>query len=815
MKQKVDKEFGIVYNGFQGKPYEAILHLLEKQGGICPKALHRDDIGDIDIAYGRNNHDTNEGYGLKHIVEKHGHEFEAAGVDIAEYIVLIVEQGLKKENRSDEDKIVIEHKGFRAAVSLDWRGDKKKRLLLTAFRLSPNTIVALSGIKDKVNVRSSTQRSKYMKSKYINQKNLSWLEMPDYERQLILKILEKANLQTETRTLPSSVTSNQQPATGTHENLGSLKILNSNEYGPEAYEPTYSVQDFKNKIALGSLKMFSKGTGDIDKVLAIIKMVIGKYAWQVKKLAATLKADTVEQSAFNVWHFMKRIEAGGNINYALDTKGKEEIRTPARTWHDRFIGVDCDDMAIFSACVLLNMGYKPQLYVVAFNNRSSFGHIYTVVDNIVVDGVMKRFNQHPDGITKTRIMALQIEVLDGLGTVPENVLLGVEANEIDATTQELMDEQSELIAEAKANGLTPELRRELRKVRTLIQLNGLEEREYLEDVMPLVRDIDQSGNLVFENPALMGIAGNYLGNILDIQEGAFAGLGATEDLVDEAREAYMAELSGYMAAKELEGLGDLGRLFKRIKKGMKKVGSKIKKVAKKVGSGVKTAAKKTAKFAVKTAKKVGKAIMKFSPLTIAIRSAFRALVALNFLGLATKMHIGSMTQSQAAKEGFSASDWKKFNDSWNKAYRLFEKGGGSKSKLLKSVNTGKKKKALFDKNTNKNLRGLGFTGAEETAALVAASSSLFIPISKYFGNIDSVKKIVDKVKGSGIFKAGKGIKDFAKNLKSKNKGGNSEAEVDFIEDNELDPNSGSNSKTLWYVLGGVAGLSLLFMVLKK
>ena len=308
--------------------------------------------------------------------------------------------------------------------------------------------------------------------------------------------------------------------------LGTIKVLNSNQYGPEAYEPSYQTADYGKLISLGSISMITKGTGDIEKVLAAIREVIGKYSWQVKQLAQHLKADTVEQSAFNVWHFMRRIEVGGNINYKLDSKGKEELRTPARTWRDRVQGVDCDDMAIFSACLLLNMGYAPKLHVVAFNGREKPGHIYTVVDGIVVDGVMKRFDKHPDGITKTRIMALEINVLDGL---PDNTLLGIEANPISSYTQELMDEQSELIAEAKQTGLTPELRRELRKIRVLINMNGMDEQEVLGDVMPLVRDV-QNGELLFDDMYLKGLAGDYLGNRADIETANFAGLGMVEPI---------------------------------------------------------------------------------------------------------------------------------------------------------------------------------------------------------------------------------------------------------------------------------------------
>ena len=47
------------YNQFENKPKEAIKHLLKVKKGDCLKALYREDIGHIDIVWGKNDENNN------------------------------------------------------------------------------------------------------------------------------------------------------------------------------------------------------------------------------------------------------------------------------------------------------------------------------------------------------------------------------------------------------------------------------------------------------------------------------------------------------------------------------------------------------------------------------------------------------------------------------------------------------------------------------------------------------------------------------------------------------------------------------------
>ncbi len=94
------------YTQFYHKPKEAIKHLKRVKQGECIAALHRTDIGDIDIIWGENDPKTNKGYGLKHIMKK-----------------------------SEPHKRVYESKAFRFVIAIQTKSNGEKKWLLTAFDL--------------------------------------------------------------------------------------------------------------------------------------------------------------------------------------------------------------------------------------------------------------------------------------------------------------------------------------------------------------------------------------------------------------------------------------------------------------------------------------------------------------------------------------------------------------------------------------------------------------------------------------------------------------------------------------------------------
>ena len=125
-------EFGTIYTQFKGQPVKAIRFLRKKQEGEAVKALYREDIGYIDIVWGEHNPKNNKGFGLKHIIEKHGEEIKKLGFNIENFIPAIVQHGDFNRKKSDKNKAVFESSTFRFVVSLNYKGEKKT-WLLTAF----------------------------------------------------------------------------------------------------------------------------------------------------------------------------------------------------------------------------------------------------------------------------------------------------------------------------------------------------------------------------------------------------------------------------------------------------------------------------------------------------------------------------------------------------------------------------------------------------------------------------------------------------------------------------------------------------------
>lgn len=180
------------------------------------------------------------------------------------------------------------------------------------------------------------------------------------------------------------------------------------ELQTQGYKPTYKrLKDYSSLIDTADGAKTLKGYGFNDATLTELLEACKKYK-QVEKLAKHLKGSNMLQSAFNVWHWLHT-----NIKYNYDTPGQEEIRTPARTWLDRETGVDCDCLAVLTACLLLNMGYSPKFEIVAFNNSPTFSHIYVNLNGAAIDRVLPVFLARPAGITKIKIMDIPVYELSG------------------------------------------------------------------------------------------------------------------------------------------------------------------------------------------------------------------------------------------------------------------------------------------------------------------------------------------------------------------------------------------------------------------
>ena len=138
-KEKTEEtmDFGPVYTQFEGKTKEAMIHLCAVKTGICIHAFKRDDIGNVDIAWGQPNDPKTRkgGYGLSHILTDHGEEIKDFNLDPIDFILLILNFG-KMNRLGKKNRIYLEGKDYRLIATTEWYG-VQQQLLLTAFDLRP------------------------------------------------------------------------------------------------------------------------------------------------------------------------------------------------------------------------------------------------------------------------------------------------------------------------------------------------------------------------------------------------------------------------------------------------------------------------------------------------------------------------------------------------------------------------------------------------------------------------------------------------------------------------------------------------------
>ena len=122
-------QFGDVYDQFKGKPKEAFDFLLENKDGYLKGVFHRDEIGDIDLAYG-SAPNPYKGKGLAHIIRKHVetlHDFHSVD-DAINTITDVISNGVVKDG-SIPNTYDIENGDYRVVVAADKNGN----WVLTAF----------------------------------------------------------------------------------------------------------------------------------------------------------------------------------------------------------------------------------------------------------------------------------------------------------------------------------------------------------------------------------------------------------------------------------------------------------------------------------------------------------------------------------------------------------------------------------------------------------------------------------------------------------------------------------------------------------
>ena len=120
------------YPEYKGKGQEAVDFIVKNKGGQVRGAFHRKEIGDIDVVWGEvTDKEKHTGYGLAHIIDKHGMEAVAKIGDA-------VKNGKVIHPDNNPDRIAIENNNFYVGLRQQW-GDNKKIWIITGFEKDKST----------------------------------------------------------------------------------------------------------------------------------------------------------------------------------------------------------------------------------------------------------------------------------------------------------------------------------------------------------------------------------------------------------------------------------------------------------------------------------------------------------------------------------------------------------------------------------------------------------------------------------------------------------------------------------------------------
>lgn len=208
-----------------------------------------------------------------------------------------------------------------------------------------------------------------------------------------------------------------------------------------------TVRNVKNGKAYESLFPKPNRTDPIVKTdasvmdtVAMVKKVVKTTLRDTARIAQVLKGRNRKETCANIWQFVY-----DHIRYTRDKPGVEQVRRPARSWADRFAGVDCDCYTTFISSILTNLRIPHTLRITEYASKGYFQHIYPIVpldgksisaspgrgSYLVLDCVKDAFDDE-EPFTNHKDFPMEMQYLDGLGnTGGTSGLLGLDDYVID------------------------------------------------------------------------------------------------------------------------------------------------------------------------------------------------------------------------------------------------------------------------------------------------------------------------------------------------------------------------------------------------
>ncbi len=439
--------------------------------------------------------------------------------------------------------------------------------------------------------------------------------------------------------------------------------------------------------------------GEVNQTVDLMKKVVWKYIDDTKKIAPLLKGDSIAQSCDNIWNFLYH-----HIQYQLDKDGLEQLRRPARSWHERKEGIDCDCFSIFASSILTNMGI-PHSFRITKYDRDVYQHVYVIIplgNRIhIIDPVLSKANYEKPFTQKKdfnmSIDGINVAVLSGPGE--QDLYDAVMATHLDGVGLGSMSEEEELnavyrhlLATRNAIAQNPDLisvvedpKAFLKMLDYAIKHWNTPNRERALDALSKVED-----NLNFKN-----------------------GLSGIDDDWDD------------MDNDEDEEL--LGRWFKRKNKGKRRGFFKfVRNAVKKVGKGL---------------LKLKKPFIRFNPLTITARAGFLLALKFNIKKMGSRLKWAYASKQQAAKHRISESHRQRARKALVRVEKIFvSKLYGKRSALKKAILKGRAGNLNGIVEEDQELDGLGFITTAGVGAMVAAATPVIVKVIKVLKSSGLMKK---------------------------------------------------------------------------
>jgi hypothetical protein len=509
-----------------------------------------------------------------------------------------------------------------------------------------------------------------------------------------------------------------------------------------------------------------KEKASLSDTLKNMKRIAERDTYQVRELAKELEGSSVEETSRNIWDFIRE-----NLTYKLDTEGIEELRTPARTLHDKIF--DCDDATILTSAILLNLGISHEYRITAYKEKGKFSHIYPVAfddegRSYVIDTVpeIPHFNYEEQPIIDLKTVRMELHELSGVK----------EAVGQEEMKQDLLDELNEpfSLSGYEDDNEDDDMLLESSFLSGLGEVDSADEADVVIESKSDALRLIENGILAEVHKALQTLkkeqqSPTVLSETIDVEKEksrlqslieSWGDEQTREEIIEEAldenssyKNFYEAirmsleelssesnELSGtdddepiYLARIEAVDLSDMiedeegyfddelsGRRSRRRARRRKF----FKKIGKKVGN---------------TIKKIGKAVVRFNPATIALRNATLLVLKLNLFNIASNVIYGYLTRDEAIAKKLDLNEWSKVVSAKNKLEKFFTKAGGKSKNFRNAVIRGR-----AAKKTGIHLSGLG----EATAAASTAAASGFIVFAKKVLSAINPVTLFKKVKSS-------------------------------------------------------------------